>query len=114
MWVWAEETQLNPKELKKNLFLAKDKDGYIAWHRAAQYGRIEVLETLRSWATDLELNLYELMLTQGCFSYFLGQFFLGIFFCVRVNRIYISFFFFFCLVFIHFETLTMFYYLMFM
>ena len=27
MWVWAEEMELLPKELKKDLFLAKDNDG---------------------------------------------------------------------------------------
>jgi ankyrin repeat protein len=32
MWVWAEETELNLEDLKKNLFLAKDNYGYIAWH----------------------------------------------------------------------------------
>ena len=30
LWFWAEETQPNPTVVKKNLFLGKDKDGYIA------------------------------------------------------------------------------------
>jgi hypothetical protein len=30
--IWAEESQLDPNELKKNIFLAKEKYGYIAWH----------------------------------------------------------------------------------
>ena len=30
MWVWAEETQFNPNELKNKLLLAKDIDGFVA------------------------------------------------------------------------------------
>ena len=47
MWLWAEETDLNPKELKKNLFLAKDKYGRIAWPQAAIKGSVQALETIR-------------------------------------------------------------------
>jgi hypothetical protein len=36
LWVWAEETQINPKEMKKKLLLATDGKGYTAWHRAAK------------------------------------------------------------------------------
>jgi len=50
MWVWAEETNLSPKELKKSLFLASDVNGYIAWHLANLEGSIEALETLWGWA----------------------------------------------------------------
>ena len=38
MWVWAEETQINPKDLKKKLLLHTCVGGYIAWHIAAQEG----------------------------------------------------------------------------
>jgi ankyrin repeat protein len=64
MWVWAEETQLNPKELKKKLFLSKRNYGYNAWHRAAQFGSLEALETLWSLAKEVELDTEELLLSQ--------------------------------------------------
>jgi len=69
MWVWAIETQLNPKELKKNLFLAKDKYGRIAWHRAALNGSLEAMETLRSWVKEAELNTDELLLVPTADGY---------------------------------------------
>jgi hypothetical protein len=31
IWVWAEETQINPNVLKKKLFLYPVKFGYITW-----------------------------------------------------------------------------------
>jgi ankyrin repeat protein len=50
LWIWAKETQKNPKDLKLELLLAKDQYGYTVWHRAAQRGSLEELETLWSWA----------------------------------------------------------------
>ena len=46
MWDWTEETQLNPNELKNKFLLTRDKYGYTAWHRAADLGSLEALETL--------------------------------------------------------------------
>jgi ankyrin repeat protein len=40
LWVWAEEGQLNSNELKENLLLAKDNEGFTAWHYAARFGRL--------------------------------------------------------------------------
>ncbi len=64
MWVWAEETQLNPNELKNKLLLTEDWYGYTAWHRAADRGRLEVLELLWSLAKEAKLNTDELLLAQ--------------------------------------------------
>jgi ankyrin repeat protein len=64
MWGWVEETQLNPKVLKKELFLAKDNYGYIAWHRAAKSGSLEALEILWTLAKELELDAHEFLLSQ--------------------------------------------------
>jgi ankyrin repeat protein len=74
MWVWAEETQQNPKELKKKLFLAKDNDGYTAWQRAALEGSLEALDTLLSWVKEVELNEDELLLQQTGEGYTAFQF----------------------------------------
>jgi len=35
---------MNPKELKKKLFLAKNKQGMAAWNIAAVKGNVEALE----------------------------------------------------------------------
>jgi len=50
--------------LKKKLFLAKDNDGYIAWHRAAQFGSLEALKLLWTLAKELELDTNEFLLSQ--------------------------------------------------
>ena len=47
---------MNPNDLRKKLLLANDNYGYMAWHRAAEGGNLESLETLWSWVMDLELN----------------------------------------------------------
>ena len=52
--------------MTKNLFLAKDKYECIAWHRAAEEGSLEALETLWSWAKEAELNPDELLLFPTC------------------------------------------------
>lgn len=41
--------------LKKKLLLDKDNQGYRAWDRAAQFGSLEALETLKSWKKEAEL-----------------------------------------------------------
>jgi hypothetical protein len=52
----AEEIQLNPRDLKKKLFLAKDKYGCISWRQAAQYGTLRALETLWILSQGEEIN----------------------------------------------------------
>ena len=64
LWVWAEERQLNPTEIKNKLFLEKDQKGFIAWHRAALGGSLEALVTLWNWARDVELNTDEFLLPE--------------------------------------------------
>ena len=64
MWVWAEETQINPKELKKKLFLTTCQERFIAWHLAATAGNIETLETLWVLSKEAEINTDELLLAE--------------------------------------------------
>jgi hypothetical protein len=64
MWVCAEETQINPQELKKILFLAKDQDGCFVWHRTAFCSSIETLETLWILSKEVEINTDILLLPQ--------------------------------------------------
>jgi len=44
------------------LLLARERHGYIAWHRAAAKGNLQALETLRSWNKEAELNPDNLLL----------------------------------------------------
>ena len=46
LWDWAKELQLNPEEIKNDVYLLKDKDGETALHMAALLGEVEVLERL--------------------------------------------------------------------
>jgi len=46
MWDWANKLQLNPEEIKNDVYLLKDKDGETALHMAALLGEVEVLERL--------------------------------------------------------------------
>jgi ankyrin repeat protein len=72
MWVWAEEIQVHPNELKINLFVTRNIYGYNAWHQAAEQGSLQALETLWSWAKELELNTDELLLAKtgnGCTAF---------------------------------------------
>jgi len=69
LWDWAKEVLPNPKALKFNLLLAKDRHGYTAWHRAAEKGSLEALETLWSWAKEAEINTDELLLAQSSSGY---------------------------------------------
>jgi hypothetical protein len=43
--------------LKDDLLLAKGRDGLTAWHKAACYGRKEILEKLWYWGTEMQVNL---------------------------------------------------------
>ena len=40
--------------------MLKDKDGKTAWHIAALFGNVEVLERLWDWAKELQLNPEEI------------------------------------------------------
>jgi hypothetical protein len=64
LWVWAEETQINPKEMKKKLLLATDDYGYTAWTWQQKTAVPEVLETLWYFAKEAELNTHELSLAK--------------------------------------------------
>jgi len=57
------------KGLKNEFLLAKDRDGYTAWHRVADKGSLEALETLWNWAKVAELNPEELLLAQNGTGY---------------------------------------------
>ena len=65
LWVWVEELQQNPNELKKNLLLVKDNHGFTAWHQAALNGSLEALETLLRFAKIAELKPDEIVLAQN-------------------------------------------------
>jgi hypothetical protein len=47
--------------LKNKLLLTKDNFGQMAWQQAALGDSLEALETLWSWAKELELNTDELL-----------------------------------------------------
>jgi ankyrin repeat protein len=64
LWLWAEETQINSKEMKKKLLLATNGNGYTAWHLAVAEGNLEVLETLWCFSKEAKLNTYELLLAK--------------------------------------------------
>jgi len=75
MWIWAEETQINPKEFKKKLFLNTCVGGYIVWHIAAEEGQLQALETLWIWSKEVEINTDELLLAEsekGCTAFHLA------------------------------------------
>ena len=63
LWVWAKELEVYSKEFKEKL-IAKDKNGFIAWHRAALFGRLQALETFWSLTLKAELNPHELLLAK--------------------------------------------------
>ena len=65
MWDWAEETLLNPNELKNKLLLSTDVAGYMAWHHAVAKGSLESLETLLFWVKKAELNTGEFLLAES-------------------------------------------------
>ena len=73
MWVWAEETQINRKGLKKILLLSKDKNGYTMWQRAAERGSLEALDALWYWAKEGKLNTVEMLLAQTVDGYTVFQ-----------------------------------------
>jgi len=61
----AEGEEMQPNQIKKELFLAEDKNGNMAWHAAAQTGSVKALGTLWSWAKEVKLNTNELLLAQN-------------------------------------------------
>jgi len=61
----AEEEELQQDQIKNKLFVAKDKCGNTAWHRAAKRGSIKALEALWTWAKKAKLNTNELLLAQN-------------------------------------------------
>jgi len=60
LWNWAKGLQLNPEEIKNDVYLKKDKDGKTNPHMAAEGGEFEVLERLWDWAKELKLNPEEI------------------------------------------------------
>ena len=56
LWDLAKELQLNPEEIKNDVYLLNDKNDKTAWHMAALWGKVEVLERLRDWVKELQLN----------------------------------------------------------
>ena len=64
MWVWAEETQLNPNELQNKLLLATEIYGNNSWKRAAEQGNLQALDSLLSLAKEAQLNTDEFLQAQ--------------------------------------------------
>ena len=64
LWIRAEETQINPKELKK-LLLSTQKNGCIAWHIAAVAGSIDTLEALWICTKEAEISTEKLLAKKG-------------------------------------------------
>jgi hypothetical protein len=54
LWRWGREVQVN---LKDDLLLSKDWDGYTAWVSAAERGNKEILEKLWKWGREVGVNL---------------------------------------------------------
>ena len=50
MWVWTEEKQLNPNELKNKLLLSRDSAAYTPRGTKQEKSRLKSLEILASWA----------------------------------------------------------------
>ena len=75
IWKWGElleknfvlckREQLNAKEFKNNLLLTKDEWGSTAWHLAAETGTVEVMETIRSFVKEAQINTHELLLDKN-------------------------------------------------
>jgi hypothetical protein len=61
----VKEEELQHNQLRHRLFVAKDKYGYTAWHRAAEGGSLEALELLWIWAKEVEVNQVELLLAES-------------------------------------------------
>ena len=52
LWDWAKKLQLNPEEIKSDVYLLKDKNETTAWHVAAKWGIVELFEELWDWAKN--------------------------------------------------------------
>jgi hypothetical protein len=61
LWDWAKDLQLKPEELRIEVLLSKEGDNKSAWHRAAAWGNVEVLQKLCDWAKELQLKPEELI-----------------------------------------------------
>jgi hypothetical protein len=64
MWDWAEETQIKPNDLKKNLILSKNNYVCITWHLAAALCSNETLQLLWNFSKEAEINTEELLLAE--------------------------------------------------
>jgi ankyrin repeat protein len=68
LWDLAKEVQLNPEELRNEVWLSKDMYGQTAWHMAVGEGHVEILEKLWEWARELQLKPEELKNQFLCFE----------------------------------------------
>jgi ankyrin repeat protein len=50
LWYFAKELQLKSEELKNEALLSKDEYNQTAWHKAAEFGQVLILEKLRDIA----------------------------------------------------------------
>jgi hypothetical protein len=102
LWVWVVRAQINPNYLKKQLLLSIHNYGYIAGHRAAERGNLELLVTSLSWSIQVELNVDELVLTQFCFlqDFLLVILFMFVLIAIALCRVFYNMHDFFCLSFI--------------
>ena len=55
LWIWAEETLINPKVLK-DFLVSTEKNGHTAWKIAAVAGSIDTLEALWICSKLAEIN----------------------------------------------------------
>jgi len=60
LWDLAKEVELNPEELRNEVWLSKNMFGQTACHMAAGEGHVEVLEKLWNLAKEVQLNPEEL------------------------------------------------------
>jgi hypothetical protein len=67
--VEVKEVKMYKEELTRWLILAEDAHGKTAWHLAASLGNSRVLETLWTWANEVELNTVELLIAQNTEKY---------------------------------------------
>jgi hypothetical protein len=67
--VEVKEAKMYEEELTRRLILAEDAHGRRAWHLAASLGNSRVLETLFTWANEVELNTDELLIAQNTKKY---------------------------------------------
>jgi hypothetical protein len=56
LWDLAKKVQLTPEKLWNGVLLSKGELDKTAWHIAAYYGHVEVIEKLWNLAKELELT----------------------------------------------------------